>query len=353
MENKKKVRILSLDGGGIRGIIPATIIKYAENYLQERRPGTTIADHFDLIAGTSTGGILTGIYLTPQEENKNKAKYSATDAFNFYVDNGHAIFNASKINGIKRLWGLGSAVKFNPQNLEKLLKEKVGDLKISELMKPCLITTYDMNRKSSFFFTSTEDTAKREFLVRDILRSTSAAPTYFPPAKIKNLASGPQKDTRCNNMVNLDGGVFANNPTMCAYAEARNTNFKDRANNEPSASGMHILSIGTGGGGFKIENKEKSDRWSLLKWAQLIPEIMMDGNIDTVAFQMNEIFQVQQANNEESYLRIDTPQKDRTYASDMSNASPENINNLKKAGEKTLEYAISKGLDKFLDALLD
>ncbi len=62
MAQQKKVRILSLDGGGIRGIIPATIIQYAEAYLQKKRPGTTIADHFDFIAGTSTGGILTGIY---------------------------------------------------------------------------------------------------------------------------------------------------------------------------------------------------------------------------------------------------------------------------------------------------
>jgi patatin-like phospholipase/acyl hydrolase len=351
MGNKKKVRILSLDGGGIRGIIPATIIKYAEEYLQKKRPGTTIADHFDLIAGTSTGGILTGIYLVPQDDNK--AKYSAIDAFNFYVENGDAIFNASKISNWKRLWGLGSAVKFNPRNLEKLLKEKIGDLKISELMKPCLITTYNMTQKSAFFFTSTQDTAKREFFVRDILRSTSAAPTYFPPAKIINIASGPQKDTKCSNMINLDGGVFANNPTMCAFAEARNTNFKDRDNNEPSAHEMQILSIGTGGGGFKIDNKQKNHRWSLLKWAKLIPEIMMDGSIDTVSFQMNEIFQASGGNNAESYLRIDTPEEDRKYSSDMSNASPENIDNLIKAGEKTLDHAKSKGLDKFLDTLLD
>lgn len=245
-------------------------------------------------------------------------------------------------------------MKFNPRNLEKILQEKVGDLKLSELMKPCLITTYNMVQKSSFFFRSKkEDTDRRDFYMRDILRSTSAAPTYFPPAKIKNLASGPKKDPKCSNMINLDGGVFANNPTMCAYAEARNTNFEDRDIHEPSASEMHILSIGTGGGGFKIDQKEKSDRWSLLKWAQLIPEIMMDGSIDTVAFQMNEIFQAPEAHIAESYLRVDTPEENRTYASDMSNASPENINNLKKAGDKTLEYAKSKGLDMFLDKLLD
>ena len=98
MAPKKKVRILSLDGGGIRGIIPATIIQYAEAYLQKKRPGTTIADHFDFIAGTSTGGILTGIYLAPQKEDNTKAKFSATEALKFYVDNGYDIFNASKIS---------------------------------------------------------------------------------------------------------------------------------------------------------------------------------------------------------------------------------------------------------------
>jgi patatin-like phospholipase/acyl hydrolase len=353
MENKKKVRILSLDGGGMRGIIPATIIRYAEEYLQKKVPGTSIADHFDFIAGTSTGGILTGIYLTPQDENKNKAKYSASEAFNFYVNNGDAIFNASKISGLKRLWGLRSAVKFNPKNLERLLHEKFGDLKISQLIKPCLVPTYDMVKKSSFFFTSREDVTKRDFFLRDILRSTSAAPTYFPPAKIQNMALGLQKDSQHRHMINLDGGVFANNPTMCAYAEVRNLNFTERANHEPSASDMHILSIGTGGGGFKINQKEKSNRWSLLKWAKIIPEIMMDGSIDTVAFQMNEIFQTLATKNQNSYLRIDTPEKDRNYSSDMSNASSENIENLIKAGEKTLEHAKSKGLDKFLDALLD
>lgn len=350
MGDKKKVRILSLDGGGIRGIIPATIIKYAEEYLQKKAPGTSIADHFDFIAGTSTGGILTGIYLTPEDGNRNKAKYSAADALDFYVKEGYNIFNASKISGWKRLWGLRNATEFSPRNLENLLKDKFGNLLVSELMKPCLITTYNMNNKSSFFFTSTEDTTEREFYVRDVLRSTSAAPTYFPPAKIKNIVSDNPKLT---DMINLDGGVFANNPTMCAYAEARNTDFKDRNNDKPSASSMYILSIGTGGGGFKIDNKKNSNKWNLLKWAKLVPEIMMDGSIDTVAFQMNEIRQTLESGTLGDYLRIDTPKLDRIYSSDMSNASSENIGNLLKAGEKTLEFAKANGLDNFLDGLLD
>mgnify|MGYP001184401908 CR=1 FL=1 len=350
MGDKKKVRILSLDGGGIRGIIPAYVIKYAEEYLQKKAPGTTISDHFDLIAGTSTGGILSALYLTPEGENKKKAKYSAKDALDFYVKEGYNIFNASKISSWKRLGGLRNATEFSPRNLENLLEDKFGNLLISELIKPCLVTTYDMNNNSPFFFTSIEDTSKREFFVRDVLRSTSAAPTYFPPAKIKNIASN---DPKSSDMINLDGGVFANNPTMCAYAEARNTNFNERNNNNPSANNMQILSIGTGGGGFKIDKKEKSNQWNLLKWAKLIPDIMMEGSIDAVAFQMNEIYQTIEPHNTESYLRINTSKNDRDYSSDMSNASPENIQDLLKAGKKTLEDARKNGLDKFLDDLLD
>lgn len=351
MADQKKVRILSLDGGGIRGIIPATVIKYAEHYLQKKAPGTTIADHFDLIAGTSTGGILTGIYLTPQQDDPKKAKFTADEALDFYVKHGHKIFNDSKISNWKRLWGLRIATQFSPKHLEQLLKEKVEDLKLSELMKPCLITTYNMQIQDTFFFTSNEDKKKREFYVRDVLRSTSAAPTYFPPAKIKNLAPDPDKDEV--HMINLDGGVFANNPMMCAYAEARNTNFPDRNCNKPSAKDMYILSIGTGGGGFKLTDKKQSGKWGLLKWATSIPDIMMDGSVDTVAFQMDEIRDTLKPSDPGDYLRIDTPKDDRKYASDMSDASKENIHKLMIAGEKTLDYARTQGLDKFLDGLLD
>ncbi|AXT61389.1 patatin [Aquimarina sp. AD10] len=351
IKDKKKVRILSLDGGGIRGIIPALIIKYAEEYLQKKVPGSTIADHFDFIAGTSTGGILSGMYLTPQSENKNKAKYSASEALDFYVDEGPKIFNDSRVSNWKRLWGLTNATEYNPRNLEQVLKEMFGELVMSELIKPCMVTTYNMNTKSSFFFTSIENTSKREFLVRDVLRSTSAAPTYFPPAVIKNKAPKPKLEE--TQMRNIDGGVFANNPLLCAYAEVRNTHFRERNNKEPSASDMYVLSIGTGAGDAIFKKTQKSHKWGLLRWAKSIPEIMMDASIDTVSYQMKEIFDTLQPDDLGSLLRIDTPNEAKNYDLDMTNASKDNIERLLEAGEKTLEHARANGLDAFLDGLLD
>lgn len=354
MSNKKKVRILSLDGGGIRGIIPAYILKYVEEYLAVKAPGTNLADHFDLISGTSTGGILTCIYLTPDDKDKTKAKFSAKEALGFYEDNGFDIFNRSKISGWKTLWGLKDATKYSPKTIEKLFHKYFGNIKMSELRKPCIVTTYNMRNKSSFFFSSQENKEKREFLVQDVTRSTSAAPTYFPPAKITNLAPGAGKDGEPLHMINLDGGVFANNPVMCAYAEARQSNFEERNNDKPSASDMYILSLGTGGGGFTLKGKENSNKWNLLKWAKSIPEIMMDGSVDTVAYQMKEIFGTLADEHKKNYMRIDVDPADRKiYSSDMSNASPQNINDLLIAGKNTLERAKKNGLDKFLDGLID
>ena len=351
MKDKKKIRILSIDGGGIRGIIPATVIKYAEEYLQKKAPGTTIADHFDFITGTSIGGILAALYLMPDEKQPQKAKFSASEALELFVEEGFNIFNKSKIPELRRLWGLLNGTTFSPKHLEKLLELKFENKYMHELLKPCLIPTYDINSRSAFFFNSTDDRRKRKFLLKDVLRSTSAAPTYFPSAYIRNKANTADAEER--EMRNIDGGVFANSPALCAYAEARNHHFKDRNIKEPKAEDMYMLSIGTGGGQFSLKRTKISGRWSLLKWAQYIPDIMMDGGVDTTTYQMDAIFKSVREEGEINYKRIDVPTNARDYDSDMSNADPENIQKLLSAGENTVVAARANGLDNFLDGLLD
>ena len=351
----KKVRILSLDGGGMRGIIPATIVEYIENKLIEKtkNPNARIADYFDIIVGTSTGGILSCFYLTPNpEKGKNlpNAKYTAAQALEFYSKKGYSIFNKSKRKSWFGFRQLVNSTQYKPQIIENIFKEEFGNLKMNELLKPCTVTTYDMASKSSFFFSSKEtEKKKRDFYVRDVVRSTSAAPTYFSPAKIKNLATNKK-------MVNIDGGVFANNPTMCAYAECRDTNFEQK--NNPSAKDMLILSIGTGGGQFGLPKVETSREWGVINWAKSIPEIMMDGSIDTVDYQMKHLFATLDKEFIKNYKRIDVPLDKRTYSSDMADASPENIDALKKAGKETLNKALKSseneyGLDDFIEQLIE
>jgi len=351
----KKVRILSLDGGGIRGIIPATVLKYVEEKLIEitKNPNTRIVDYFDMIVGTSTGGILACFYLTPNLNAKSEdpvSKFTASTALDFYCEKGYKIFNGSK----KRTWfGLRQifyATKYSPKNLENIFQQEFNNLKMSELLKPCIVTTYDMKSKTAFFFNSSDSLKiKSDFYVRDVVRSTSAAPTYFPPAIVKGINSDQY-------MYNLDGGVFANNPTMCAYAECRKTKFKQI--DYPGAENMLILSIGTGGGQIKFPDLKKSPKWGVINWAESVPEIMMDGSIDTVNHQLGNLFATLKKEHVLNYKRINVPIGKRNYSTDMADASEENIKKLKKAGVDALESAQIENknehtLDKFIELLIE
>ena len=344
----KKIRILSIDGGGMRGIIPGTVLVYLENQLikQTGNPNSRIADYFDLVVGTSTGGILSSFYLTPNplsDPLEPSARFSAQEALSFYVEKGNQIFNQSKKFNWFGARGLFNAARYSAVTFERELDTLFENLKMSQLLKPCVIMTYDMKAKAAFFFNSRENSSKRrEFYLKDVLRSTSAAPTYFSPAKIQNLITGER-------MCNIDGGVFANNPALCAYAEARTTKFKKE--HFPTAKNLLFLSLGTGGGGFQLPKLKRSHRWGLINWAKSIPEIMMDGSLDTVNYQMRELFGTLSKSQQDQFLRIDVPSKKREYASDMADASPKNIKDLQKAGKETLK-AFKSQLDAFIPELI-
>lgn len=350
----KKIRVLSLDGGGIRGIIPASVLEYVENQLIKRTNNSNarLADYFDMVVGTSTGGILGCYYLTPnitEETNQPSAKYTASKALDFYSEKGYAIFNASRQYSWLGLRQLFNATGYSANSLEEIFHDEFGELKMSELLKPCIVTTYDLIRKSSFFFYSREETdKKRDFLLKDVARSTSAAPTYFPPVTIKNIITGEK-------MINIDGGVFANNPVLCAYAECRKSKFSQV--DYPTAKDMLILSIGTGGGQFKLPDVRSSNHWGIVNWAKSIPEIMMDGSIDTVDFQMKKLFETLEKEHQQNYKRIDVPLDKRKYSGNMADASRDNIQALMDAGKAALEDALTEkdgemDLDSFINELI-
>jgi uncharacterized protein len=348
MSNKTKVRILSLDGGGIRGVVPAYILGYIESEIISRtgNPKARIADYFDMITGTSTGAILTALLLTPADTHPPSAKFTAADALSIYTGKGNLIFNASRRKSWMSIRTLFNATRYKPENIERILQEVFGDRKMSDLLKPCIITAYNMATGEAIFFSSREREPKRgdrEFLVRDVVRSSTAAPVSFPPATITNMATG-------EIMINIDGGVFANNPAMCAYAEARATRFPERNTDFPKADDMILLSVGTGSMPVNITGVERADRWGLTRWARTIPGIMMDGGLDTVSHQMKRLFEASGISDAQGgYKRVDVPEHLRLphnnpewkppYNHNMADASDENINNLLIAAEKTLAYA--------------
>jgi uncharacterized protein len=331
----KFTRILSLDGGGIRGIIPGQILVILEEKLKNKTgdENVRIADYFDLIAGTSTGGILACALLCPGEVNPARPRFTAQEVVNLYIDHGDQIFSIPFFHKLKTAGGILEE-KYPVTELEKTLDDYFRELKLSQLLKPCLITAYDIQRRQAHFFTSHDAQLKEgwDFYVRDVARATSAAPTYFDCSDVKSLAD--------IHYPLIDGGVFVNNPAICAYAEVHH---KFNVN----ADQMAILSIGTGYE-RKSYSYDQAKDWGMLGWIKPLISIMMSGVSEVVDYQLNEIFQSVKV--PEQYLRINT-ELPITVNPEMDDASKDNLAALKELGTETAQQ-FDNQLDRFVECLL-
>lgn len=307
-------KILTIDGGGIKGIVPSKVLEVLEKKLQVRtgNENARIADFFDFFAGTSTGGILTCIHLLPDNTGK-RPRFSAKEATELYSLNGGKIFNRSVMQIIRSLGGITDA-RYSEKGMEDLLKEYFGDTKLSQLLKPCIITAYDIERRGAHFFSQMESMmdANYDYFVRDVCRATSAAPTYFDLAKIQSITGV--------NYALIDGGVFANNPSMCAFSEMRH--LKTEA--PLTAKDMFMVSLGTEVKESQNYSYEETRNWGLIEWARPIIDIMMAGVNDTTDFHLKGIFESFQVPHQ--YFRIDARnmQVPVKYGA-LDDASPESI----------------------------
>ncbi len=329
----KQTRILSIDGGGIRGLIPARVLVSLERKLQQRsgRSNARIAEFFDLIAGTSTGGLITCLLLTPGEDGKTPA-FSAQDIVDLYRNHGAEIFHASWAKRILSMDGVRDE-RYEAAGLERLINDRVGNLKLSQLIKPCLITAYDVTQRQAKFFTQHDalNDPEQDYSIKMVARATSAAPTYFEAMPFENGCSSAY----------VDGGLFANNPTMCAYVEAYN-----KLEGQPTVENMVILSLGTGR--FEISYPYQSVKdWGMVQWIRPLIDIMMSGVSETVDYQMKQLFTAHDCC--DSYLRLQTDIKlNEKEMSKLDNVTPENLDQLLARGE-----ALADEKEAELDALVE
>ena len=330
-------RILSIDGGGIRGIIPGQVLVALEEKLKKHTHDSNarIADFFDLVAGTSTGGILTCIYLCPDlGGDPTRPHFSAEEAVELYTERGDDIFNVSLWQRIRSAGGALDEI-YDASELEEALDDYLGEVKLSQLLKPCLITAYDIKRRRTHFFTQHDarDNNSHDYLVKDVARATSAAPVFFEAARIKSLSKVPYPL--------IDGGVFANNPTLCAYAELRH-----KFPQKPTAKDMAILSIGTGDLEKPYDYKSVKN-WGAVEWIKPLLDIMMSGVSETVHYQLSQIFDT--IDHPEQYLRVNS--RLAHAKPDMDDASAENLIALKEDGIEIAEK-FDKELESFIKFLI-
>lgn len=342
----KKIRILSIDGGGIRGIIPGTILTYLEHQLREKTGDKKahLGDYFDFFTGTSTGALLCLLYVCP-DQNKSY-KYSANEALEVYLAHGHKIFDVSFWKKLRSAGGLLDE-KYDVKALEETLDMYLANTKLSQSLKPCFITSYDIHNRKTHFFSSIHAKSSKvyDYFLKDVARATTAAPTFFEPARVKSIFGVT------HNLI--DGGVFASNPALCAYAEARTTDFSIVLQNTkkpslPSAKDIIMVSIGTGSVQEPYRYESFKDA-SLLAWARPIMDIMMSGSAETVDFQLQQLYQSLSDENRQNYYRI---QPSLIKAdSQMDNAKPENLKALHTDGFSAIEH-YKETLDEIVDKLI-
>jgi patatin-like phospholipase/acyl hydrolase len=255
------VKILSIDGGGIRGIIPAMVLAEVE-----ARTGRPVAELFDLVAGTSTGGILACGLTVPGARK-------AADLVELYRTEGPRIFHRSLWQRVVSADGLANA-RHDPDPLKAVLTDYLGTARLGEATTRLLATAYDLQGREPYFFKSwrTDDEPARDLELRTVALATAAAPTYFPPVLVHPPGGGAA-------LTLVDGGVFANNPSMCAYAEAVRL--------EP-AQAVTVLSLGTGRQTREMPYTQ-AVHWGLVEWARPILDVVFDGVADTVDYQLQHV----------------------------------------------------------------
>lgn len=296
------ISILSIDGGGIRGIIPAAYLATFEK--QTEKP---VCGLFDLIAGTSTGGILAAALTVPNEQGK--PKYTAQEVCDAYFAHGGDIFQKSALRGIATLGGLTRPI-YSPRTLERMLIQYLGKARLHETLTEILVTAYDMATSTPWFFKTSFARYHRspadDPLLTQVALATSAAPTYFPPLPLEGHCM-------------VDGGVFACNPALCALAQARNM--------YPLEKEFFVVSLGTG-----LENNDRPCSeiygWGIVNWAVPITGVMLNSSSATVNYQMRAL--VGNANYARFQVRL--PKQ----SAGMDHASEENMQQLQAIARQSI-----------------
>jgi uncharacterized protein len=308
-------KLLSLDGGGIRGIIPAMILAEIE-----QRTNKSAAALFDLMAGTSTGGIIS--LALSRDGGDGSPKFKALDLVDMYVNRGGEIFSRSFWQGVSSVAGFKEE-KYPQEPLEAVLKEYFDDVPLQAALTRVLVSSYEIETRSPFFFKSWREESE-PVLMRYAARATSAAPTYFEPAQV--LVAGKE-------LALIDGGVFVNNPAMSAYSEARLL--------FPDEDSFLVVSLGTGRLTRAIPFEQAKD-WGKVQWALPILNVVFDGVSAAVDYQLRQILG-------EQFFRFQTTLD--TANDDMDDASPANLAALKMEAGRIIQ-AQGADLDTMCQLLL-
>lgn len=336
----KRRFILSIDGGGIRGLVPALVLDDLVGRLAKRGRREPLHRCFDLIAGTSAGALVAAALAAPRKGGQSdEAVATPAELVELFREEGPRVFAADFWQRLRSgilIPGLRLA-RYSASSLEALLQERFGDVRVHEALTGLVVTAYDTENRQAVFITNGRDrngAPSADFFLREALRGSTATPTFFVPAQARDLSAGRTRTL-------IDGAVFANDPGVAAFVEGRKLGW--------SRDEIALLSLGTGYEDQAYGRKEVSS-WGLLGWLDPrkgvpILSMMMQGQASTASYQAERLLP---RDDGAVYCRIDGQ---LTGASDaLDDASSKNIAELERfAGMLIAQH--ENALEAFADLI--
>jgi patatin-like phospholipase/acyl hydrolase len=301
----KIFKILSIDGGGIRGLLPASYLQQIANHIGADK----LHKYFDLIVGTSTGGIIALAI---------GAGVSIDSVVKLYSENGKDIFKRNPNRFLPSFFTILFADKYKQSPLQSYLKSTFGEMQMGELLCRVCIPSINLAIGKTVVFKTPHHpdyVVDKERKLYDIGLATSAAPIYFQPHKIGRVGKF------------VDGGLWANNPVLVGIAEGRKLGF--------DLNNIHVLSLGTG-----INTYNDDLLWRLfggiLKWRTGVVELTFQSQSQFAHFTSTYLLK------KDNYHRIDHPFPDKIDLDEVSKVS-----RLQETGCELYRNTVTKITDKF------
>lgn len=310
------VTVLSLDGGGIRGLIAGRILQAIDEEAHQPLHGL-----FDLVAGTSTGALL-ALGLALPDPNAG-ARRDGRELAELYRHCGRCMFQRSTGHTLRTLWGLvGSRYPSGPA--EEVFDLHFGDVRLSQACPDVLVPAYDLRAREPYAFTSWRARSEpdQDADAADVARAATAAPVFFEPYPL------PGDDGASRVLV--DGGLIANSPAVSAYVEVlADPGLPDRA---------YVVSVGTGDQ-HESYPPEQARGWGLLDWATRIVDVVIDGSQHEADRHLDRAL----CGPEDTYHRLQPPldpqdpSLDRASTGQLDDASKQNLDALEVLAAAYLE----------------
>lgn len=313
----RKRFILSIDGGGVRGVLPALWLSEIEH--KTHRPISSI---FNFFAGTSTGAILTAGLSIPSSLNSSIPKHKASDLLDLYTSKAEKIFTKQQIYSFFARAHDLTRPRYTDQGRSAVFKSYFEDMRLSNAINGLLIPViYENNMTKTHLFNSLEvkSNPSENYELFDVLMAATAAPTYFPAYEIANE-------------IFIDGGVQMNNPALAAYSKVISLGYQKHE--------INVISLGTGD---YVPEPLSPDRYrGTLFYATKLKDVTLVGHSGNVDTQMHAFLG-------KGYHRwqvwLDTP----IALDDFSQSS---VNNLVDMGRAYLEEMYASD-DNYLNRLIE